>query len=124
MHIDFLNAPACRQNSTNNSSRENQCRKHLKLTIRHSCPLVCSAAVSNRFTFQCIITNDFRSRKQKLQLFARLQLQLMVILIEIPFFLSLFVSFYKDCLILKCNDFILIIFQILLRNEKYFWCSL
>ena len=28
----------------------------------------------------------------------------MVILIEISFFLSLFVSFYKDCLILKHND--------------------
>ena len=30
----------------------------------------------------------------------------MVILIEIPFFLSLFAPFYKDCLILKRNDFI------------------
>ena len=29
----------------------------------------------------------------------------MVVLIEIPFFLSLFVSFYKDCLNLKRNDF-------------------
>ena len=36
----------------------------------------------------------------------------MVVLIEIPFFLSLFVSFYKECLILKRNDFVLIIFQI------------
>ena len=29
----------------------------------------------------------------------------MVVLIEIPFFLSLFVSSYKDCLNLKRNDF-------------------
>ena len=35
----------------------------------------------------------------------------MVVLIEIPFFLSLFVSIYKECLILKRNDFVLIIFQ-------------
>ena len=40
----------------------------------------------------------------------------MVVLIEIPFFLSLFVSFYKDCLILKRNDFVLIIFQILFQT--------
>ena len=40
----------------------------------------------------------------------------MVVLIEIPFFLSLFVSFYKECLILKRNDFVLIIFQILFRR--------
>ena len=31
----------------------------------------------------------------------------MVVLIEIPFFLSLFVSFYKECPILKRNDFCL-----------------
>ena len=43
----------------------------------------------------------------------------MVVLIEIPFFLSLFVSFYKDCLILKRNDFILIIFQILFQRWLY-----
>ena len=46
----------------------------------------------------------------------------MVILIEIPFFLSLlslFVSFYKDTLILKRNDFILIIFQILFQRWLY-----
>ena len=43
----------------------------------------------------------------------------MVVLIEIPFFLSLFVSFYKDCLILKRNDFILIIFQILFQRWIY-----
>ena len=40
----------------------------------------------------------------------------MVVLIEIPFFLSLFVSFYKECLILKRNDFVLIILQILLQR--------
>ena len=40
----------------------------------------------------------------------------MVVLIEIPFFLSLFVSFYKECLILKRNDFVLIIFQILFQR--------
>ena len=38
----------------------------------------------------------------------------MVVLIKIPFYLSLFVSFYKDCLIFKRNDFILIIFQIII----------
>ena len=43
----------------------------------------------------------------------------MVILIEISFFLSLFVSFYKDCLILKRNDFILVIFQILFQRWLY-----
>ena len=40
----------------------------------------------------------------------------MVVLIEIPFFLSLLVSFYKECLILKRNDFALIIFQILFQR--------
>ena len=40
----------------------------------------------------------------------------MVVLIEIPFFLSLFVSFYKKCLILKRNDFVLIMFQILFQR--------
>ena len=40
----------------------------------------------------------------------------MVVLIEIPFFLSLFVPFYKQCLILKRNDFVLIIFQILFQR--------
>ena len=40
----------------------------------------------------------------------------MVVLIEIPFFLSLFVSFYKECLILKRNDFVLIIFQTLFQR--------
>ena len=40
----------------------------------------------------------------------------MVVLIEIPFFLSLFVSFYKECLIIKRNDFVLIIFQILFQR--------
>ena len=40
----------------------------------------------------------------------------MVVLIEIPLFLSLFVSFYKECLILKRNDFVLIIFQILFQR--------
>ena len=40
----------------------------------------------------------------------------MVVLIEIPFFLSLFVSFYKECLILKRSDFVLIIFQILFQR--------
>ena len=40
----------------------------------------------------------------------------MVVLIEIPFFLSLFVSFYKECLILKRNNFVLIIFQILFQR--------
>ena len=40
----------------------------------------------------------------------------MVVLIEIPFFLSLFVSFYRECLILKRNDFVLIIFQILFQR--------
>ena len=40
----------------------------------------------------------------------------MVVLIEIPLFLSLFVSFYKECLIHKRNDFILIIFQILFQR--------
>ena len=43
----------------------------------------------------------------------------MVILIEIPFFLSLFVSFYKDSLFLNRNDFILIIFQILFQRWLY-----
>ena len=43
----------------------------------------------------------------------------MVVLIEIPFFLSLFVLFYKDCPILKRNDFILIIFQILFQMWLY-----
>ena len=38
---------------------------------------------------------------------------------NIPLFLSLFVSFYKDCLILKGNDFILIIFQILFQRWLY-----
>ena len=33
--------------------------------------------------------------------------------------LSLFVSFYKNSLILKRNDFILIIFQILLQRRLY-----
>ena len=40
----------------------------------------------------------------------------MVVLIEISFFLSLFLSFYKECLILKRNDFVLIIFQILFQR--------
>ena len=40
----------------------------------------------------------------------------MVALIEIPFFLSLFVSFYKECLILKRNNFVLIVFQILFQR--------
>ena len=40
----------------------------------------------------------------------------MVVLIEIPFFLSLFVSFYKECLILKSNNFVLTIFQILFQR--------
>ena len=40
----------------------------------------------------------------------------MIVLIEIPFFLSLFVSFYKECLILKRNDFVSIIFQILFQR--------
>ena len=40
----------------------------------------------------------------------------MVVLIEISFFLSLFVSFYKECLILKRNDFVLMIFQILFQR--------
>ena len=40
----------------------------------------------------------------------------MVVLIKIPLFLSLFVSFYKECLILKRNDFVLIIFQILFQR--------
>ena len=40
----------------------------------------------------------------------------MVVLIEIPLFLSLFVSFYKECLILKRNNFVLIIFQILFQR--------
>ena len=40
----------------------------------------------------------------------------MVVLIEIPFFLSLFVSFYKECLILIRNHFVLIIFQILFQR--------
>ena len=48
-----------------------------------------------------------------------MQLQLVVILIEIPFFSWLFVSFYKDCLILKRNDFILIMFQILFQRWLY-----
>ena len=43
----------------------------------------------------------------------------MVILIDIPFFLSLFVLFYKECLILKRNDFILTIFQILFQRWLY-----
>ena len=43
----------------------------------------------------------------------------MVILIEIPFFLSLFVSFYKDCLVPERNNFILIIFQILFQRWLY-----
>ena len=40
----------------------------------------------------------------------------MVVLIEIPFFLSLFVSFYKECLFLKRSNFVLIIFQILFQR--------
>ena len=40
----------------------------------------------------------------------------MVVLIEIPLFLSLFVSFYKECLIFKRNNFVLIIFQILFQR--------
>ena len=40
----------------------------------------------------------------------------MVALIEIPLFLLLFVSFYKECLILKRNNFVLIIFQILFQR--------
>ena len=40
----------------------------------------------------------------------------MVVLIKIPFYLSLFVSFYKACLILKRNNFVLIIFQILFQR--------
>ena len=40
----------------------------------------------------------------------------MVVLIEIPFCLSLFVSLYKECLILKRNDFVLIIFQTLFQR--------
>ena len=48
----------------------------------------------------------------------------MVVLIEIPFFLSLFVSFYKECLILKRNDFVLIIFQILFQRWLITnWCK-
>ena len=43
----------------------------------------------------------------------------MVILIEIPFFLSLFVSFYEDNLILKSYDFILITFQNLFQRWLY-----
>ena len=43
----------------------------------------------------------------------------MVKLIEILFFLSLFVSFYEDCLILKRNDFVLIVFQILFQRWLY-----
>ena len=35
------------------------------------------------------------------------------------FFFSLFVSFYKECLILKRNDFVLIIFQILFQRWLY-----
>ena len=35
------------------------------------------------------------------------------------FFFSLFVSFYKQCLILKRNDFVLIIFQILFQRWLY-----
>ena len=42
-----------------------------------------------------------------------------IVLIEIPFFLSLLVSFYKDCLIFKRNDFILTIFQILFQRWLY-----
>ena len=40
----------------------------------------------------------------------------MVVLIEIPFFLSLLISFYKECLILKRNDFVLKILQILFQR--------
>ena len=40
----------------------------------------------------------------------------MAVLIEKPFFLSPFVSFYKECLILKRNDFVSIIFQILFQR--------
>ena len=47
----------------------------------------------------------------------------MVVLIEIPLFLSLFVSFYKECLIHKRNDFILIIFQILFQRWLITNCS-
>ena len=43
----------------------------------------------------------------------------MVVLIEIPFFLSLFVSFYEECLILKRNNFVVIIFQILFPRRLY-----
>ena len=43
----------------------------------------------------------------------------MVILTELPCFLSLLVLFYKDCLILKRNDFILIILQILFQRWLY-----
>ena len=49
----------------------------------------------------------------------------MVVLIEIPFFSSLFVSFYKECLILKRNNFVLIIFQILFQRWLITnWCKL
>ena len=40
----------------------------------------------------------------------------MVVMIEISFYLSLFVSIYKECLLLKRNDFVLIIFQILFQR--------
>ena len=40
----------------------------------------------------------------------------MIVPIKISFFLSLFASFYKECLILKSNDFVLIIFQILFQR--------
>ena len=40
----------------------------------------------------------------------------MVVLIEIPFFLSLFVSFCKECLILKRSDFVLKSFRFYFRD--------
>ena len=43
----------------------------------------------------------------------------MVVLIEVPFFFPLFVSFYEDCVILKRSDFILIMFQILFQRWLY-----
>ena len=46
-------------------------------------------------------------------------MQLMVILIEIPLFLSLTVSFYKHCLILKRYNYILMMFQILFLRWLY-----
>ena len=40
-------------------------------------------------------------------------------MIEIPFFLLLFVLFFKDSVILKRNDFILIMYQILFQSWFY-----